>query len=180
MLHLWPVIEDWQGMRILLPIYTIFEGIKWLITSFLADQAVNLGINWKKPVDPLENHLIPPKNHINSHFFINPFSVWLDWPEMQHLYPYWASFVSNGCSKWLPKYYFLAIWLQTLSGSIQSCQAVTQNGCQTILACPLGSRVQTLSGSVQSCQAATQNGYQNIFPWPLGSKPRNPGPIQTW
>ena len=128
MLHLWPVIEDWQGMRILLPIYTIFEGIKWLITSFLADQAVNLGINWKKPVDPLENHLIPPKNHINSHFFINPFSVWLDWPEMQHLYPYWASFVSNGCSKWLPKYYFLAIWLQTLFCPVQTWQSMTQNG----------------------------------------------------
>ena len=61
-------------------------------------------------------------------FFINPFSVWLDWPEMQHLYPYWASFVSNGCSKWLPKYYFLAIWLQTLLCPVQTWQSVTQNG----------------------------------------------------
>ena len=142
-------------------------------------------------------------------FFINPFSVWLDWPEMQHLYPYLASFVSNGCSKWLPKYYFLAIWLQTLSGSIQSCQAVTQNGCQTTLACPLGSRpslvqsraaklskwlpkyyylatwLQTLSGSVQSCQAATQNGCQNIFlghlaPNPIWFSPELPSCHSKW
>ena len=171
MLHLWPVIEDWQGMRIFFTIYTIFWGDQLAYNQFLADQAVYLGINWKKkPVDPLktsrsfENHLIPLKNRINSHVFWISSQSGLTSQRCSTLH----CAVGIICQKWLPKMAAKVLFLGHLAPNpLLSSPDLAINDSKWRKMSILGSQ----SSLVQS-RSSTQNGGKTyFFSCPLQSRP---------
>ena len=82
--------------------------------------------------------------------------------------PLWFNPELPSChSKWLPNYFGLPTWLQTLSGSIQSCQVVKM-AAKVLLLGHLAPNPLWFSPELPSCHPKWLPKY---FPWPLGSKP---------
>ena len=94
--------------------------------------------------------------------------------------PLWFNPELPSChSKWLPNYFGLPTWLQTLSGSIQSCQVVKM-AAKVLLLGHLAPNPLWFSPELPSCHSKWLPKYFSLAPNPLCFSPELPSCHSKW